>query len=193
MNRPKKELIREAILESAQAIAASEGWQAVTMRRVAEDIHYTAPVVYEHFTNKEALLMTLSLGGYEQLHASFQKIVTKNEEPTYQLHELGKAYWQFAIGKPRLYELMTGRGSVGLEHTEECEKVAKQCLGITEQTISRILRADTLRSEVHTKAVSLWALLHGLLSLVDSSQIPVSEAYRSLDAALVNIVEQKKG
>src|SRR6266550_3666489 len=48
--------MRQAILDSAREIAAKEGWQAVTIRRVAEKIEYSPPAIYEYFESKEALL-----------------------------------------------------------------------------------------------------------------------------------------
>src|SRR6202011_1127490 len=48
--------MRRAILDAAREIAAQEGWQAVTIRRVAEKIEYSPPTIYEYFQSKEAIL-----------------------------------------------------------------------------------------------------------------------------------------
>ena len=57
-DRERQEL-KQAILEAAREIAAREGWQAVTIRKVADRIEYSPPTIYEHFANKEAILIEL--------------------------------------------------------------------------------------------------------------------------------------
>ena len=55
----ERQEIKQAILTAAREIAAVEGWQSVTIRKVAERIEYSPPTIYEHFANKEAILLEL--------------------------------------------------------------------------------------------------------------------------------------
>ncbi len=57
----QKENLREGILQAAKKIAVNEGWQAVTIRKIADEIEYTPPIVYEHFANKEAVFFALGM------------------------------------------------------------------------------------------------------------------------------------
>ncbi len=43
----EKELLRQTILDVAKDIAASDGWQNVTIRKICDRIGYTAPVIYQ--------------------------------------------------------------------------------------------------------------------------------------------------
>ncbi|MCE3613272.1 TetR/AcrR family transcriptional regulator, partial [Escherichia coli] len=54
-----RESNRSRILDAALQVLESEGASALTIRRVAGDVEYTAPVVYQHFAGKEALLLAL--------------------------------------------------------------------------------------------------------------------------------------
>src|SRR5512135_3451537 len=63
----ERQEIRRRILSTAREIAAEEGWQAVTTRKVAERIEYSQSTIYEYFENKEAILLALLRSGYEQL------------------------------------------------------------------------------------------------------------------------------
>ena len=56
--------LRQAILDATQAIAAKEGWQAVTTRKVAEKIEYSLPTLYEYFENKEKIYIANALTNY---------------------------------------------------------------------------------------------------------------------------------
>ncbi|MEL6653646.1 MAG: helix-turn-helix domain-containing protein [Bacteroidota bacterium] len=55
----RKEKNREAIMEAALEIAREESWEKVTIRKIADRILYTPPIVYEHFKNKDDLLKQL--------------------------------------------------------------------------------------------------------------------------------------
>jgi AcrR family transcriptional regulator len=52
----QKEETRKNILKAAREIVKQEGWQGLSMRKIADKIEYTAPIIYEYFANKEAIL-----------------------------------------------------------------------------------------------------------------------------------------
>src|SRR4029077_14098547 len=62
-----KENTRVNILDAAYDIVKEEGWQALSMRKIADKIEYTAPIIYEYYANKEAILLELSKKGFEML------------------------------------------------------------------------------------------------------------------------------
>ena len=53
----QKEEVRSSILNAAWRLVESDGWQSLTMRKIADAIEYSAPVIYDHFANKEAILL----------------------------------------------------------------------------------------------------------------------------------------
>lgn len=62
-----KEETRINILKAALEIVQTEGWQALSMRKIADAIEYTAPIIYEYFANKEAIILELTRQGYLKL------------------------------------------------------------------------------------------------------------------------------
>ena len=54
-----KDETRTNILEASIDIVKEEGWQALSMRKIADKIEYTAPIIYEYFANKDAILTNL--------------------------------------------------------------------------------------------------------------------------------------
>jgi len=62
-DRERQEM-KQAILAAARDIAAQEGWQAVTIRKVADRIEYSPPMIYGHFENKDAVLLELMREGF---------------------------------------------------------------------------------------------------------------------------------
>jgi AcrR family transcriptional regulator len=61
---PDLDLRRGQIIQAARDLAESEGWAAVTMRRVAAEIGVTQPVLYSAFSGRQALIDAVVLDGF---------------------------------------------------------------------------------------------------------------------------------
>jgi AcrR family transcriptional regulator len=116
----QKESLRGGILQAARKIAISEGWQSVTIRKIADEIDYTPPIVYEHFANKEAVFYELAIEGFNILRSLLEG--QTNEDPSQRLVNYAMAHWQFANEHTELYKLMYGIEtipSLALERPQE--------------------------------------------------------------------------
>lgn len=98
--------VRESILKTACTIAAKEGWPAVSVRKIAESIEYTAPILYEHFENKEKLLEAIRQEGFDLLNSRFRKIKELYRSPEKQLTEVAGAIWNFSSESPEVFQAM---------------------------------------------------------------------------------------
>src|SRR6195952_2423547 len=103
-----KEETRINILDAAFQIVKEEGWQALSMRKIADVIEYTAPIIYEYFANKEAIMQELPKKGYLLLSADLEAAKSKHRLPAKQLEAMWLAYWNFAFAQKELYQLMFG-------------------------------------------------------------------------------------
>ena len=92
-----REKVRDNIMKAAIKIANVEGWQSVTIRKIADSIEYTPPIVYEHFENKEDLFKELVLFGFSILHGLADKSQNENMSPNEKLVNISLAYWDFAF------------------------------------------------------------------------------------------------
>jgi AcrR family transcriptional regulator len=97
--------VRERILDAARELFAAEGYDAVTMRRLAERIEYTPPVIYQHFADKAALIREICRQDFRSLAGAFQKLA-KIADPIERLRRTGEAYVEFALTHPNHYRLM---------------------------------------------------------------------------------------
>ncbi|RZM30179.1 MAG: TetR/AcrR family transcriptional regulator, partial [Pedobacter sp.] len=103
-----KDDTRLNILEAALQIVKEEGWQSLSMRKIADVIEYTAPIIYEYFTNKEGILLELTRKGYMLLGQDVQKARSEHFQPEKQIEAMWIAYWNFAFQNKELYKLMFG-------------------------------------------------------------------------------------
>jgi AcrR family transcriptional regulator len=106
----EKESIRANILQAAFTLAKTDGWGSLSIRKIADAIEYSAPVVYDHFENKEAILYEISINGFHCLQIELIKAQKKHETPEDQLTAIVDAYWNFAFKNKEYYQLMFGLG-----------------------------------------------------------------------------------
>ena len=95
--------LRQAILDAAREIAASEGWPAVTIRRVAEKIEYSPPVIYEHFASKEDIVIELLREGFRVLLGEMRAARDAHaDDPVEAAVAIGKTFWESAVARPEM-------------------------------------------------------------------------------------------
>jgi AcrR family transcriptional regulator len=102
----EKEEIKQGILDAARKIASNEGWHALTIRKIADKIEYTPPIVYEHFENKEALIRELIYTGFSLLGKEFSVARKSETDPRKLLKMMSLIHWDFAFANVELYQLM---------------------------------------------------------------------------------------
>src|SRR3954471_13409319 len=102
--RQRKE-VRDSILESAWKVVNQEGWQNLSIRKIADAIEYSVPVVYDHFENKEAILSEFNRRGFKLLGDKLLEAKAKHKKANLQLEAIAYAYWDFAFQNREYYQL----------------------------------------------------------------------------------------
>jgi AcrR family transcriptional regulator len=161
-----KEETRVNILDAALQIVKEDGWQALSMRKIADVIEYTAPIIYEYFSNKEAILLELTRRGFLILSRDIQEAKDKHRLPAKQLEAMWLAYWNFAFANKELYQVM-----FGVTTNCSCEMVntlaeADLPWDLFTPVIGELMRIEDLESEIIcTKYYTFWSVVHGLVSI----------------------------
>lgn len=161
----QKQATREGILASAREIARLDGWGAVTIRRIADSIEYTPPVIYQYFRSKDAILIAVQSIGFEELAAALIAAGKDARDQTERLIEMGRAYWRFAEQSPELYEIMHGWESAALP-MEETLKGARISAGIVQDALEEwAAEKEIWLPDLEGTVEVLWALLLGFISV----------------------------
>ncbi|HVY61179.1 MAG TPA: TetR/AcrR family transcriptional regulator [Planctomycetota bacterium] len=170
--REKQEL-REKILDAARELFATDGFDAVTMRAIAEKIEYSATAIYLHFKDKEELIRELCRHDFLELATRLQKIFAI-ADPIEKLRKLGLAYIDFAIAHPNHYRVMfmtpdipgklEKRELVDLERgNPEQDAYAALKIVVGEAIASGRLRPELRDADLVAQTV--WSGMHGVASL----------------------------
>jgi AcrR family transcriptional regulator len=161
-----KEDTRMSILKAALHIAKEEGWEALSMRKIADAIDYTAPIIYEYFENKDALLYELTRTGYLILNGKLEEARDGHDTPEKQLEAMWVAYWNFAFLKKELYQLMYGIStSCNCQLMNTMPEAGRQW-DIIAEVIGKLMHIDDLESEeICKRYYTFWSVVHGLISI----------------------------
>src|SRR5688572_22631877 len=111
----QKEEVKASILTAAWQLVKEEGWQSMSIRKIADAIEYSVPVIYDHFENKEAILLEFTKRGFRLLTTELQAAKESASDPAAQLEAIAHAYWNFALKNKEYYQLMYGLGMPGCE------------------------------------------------------------------------------
>jgi AcrR family transcriptional regulator len=168
--RPAPDLDRRRVdvVRSARALAEEHGWPSVTMRRVAEELSVTQPVLYSAFTGRQDLIEAVALGGFADLADALTAVPAEPRARTL-------AYLAFSEQQPRTYEAMFVLPSAlhfGNEHTPE--PLTRAFRGIRDVFPD----ADDAYAEV------VWSTLHGLATLWAGGRLRAHQAQARIDVAV---------
>ena len=97
----EREEVRGKILDAARDLFARDGYEAVTMRKIAEAIEYSPTAIYLHFKDKESLVRELCMGDFDSLARAFQRIA-REPDPLERLRKVGLAYADFKQERLRM-------------------------------------------------------------------------------------------
>jgi AcrR family transcriptional regulator len=165
----QKEEVRASILATAWQLVKEDGWQSLSIRKIADAIEYSVPVIYDHFENKEDILLQFGKDGFELLSKKMQQAKKKSNDPAEQLRLMADAYWNFAFKNKEYYQLMFGLGIANCE-TDKC---------IAEDSVFRELVMGPINAILGTNAKkgtnegmnaclkyhTYWSIMHGLISI----------------------------
>lgn len=161
---------RQRILDAARDMFVKRGYEATTMRAIADRVEYTPTAIYHHFRNKEALITELCTLDFRDLARRFNRI-EKVADPLERIGRLGDAYVEFAIEHPNHYQLMfmTPRPEVPPHAVEVAQgDPSEDAYALLRITCAEAIAEGRLRpglDDPDQVAQMLWAALHGLVSL----------------------------
>lgn len=182
----EKEDIQRRILDAARDLFASEGYAAVTMRKIADRVDYTPTAIYFHFKDKQDLFRRLCADDFSALAARFQ-VLSRVPDPVERLRMLGRGYVAFALEHPHHYRLMFMASAPASEPEEPAsvrEGPGRGVYGFLFKAVSEAIAAGRLRSEFadpHLAAQTFWAGVHGVASLAIAGRQDARLEWRPVD------------
>lgn len=186
--------LKEELIERGLEYIARYGTESLSLRKLAEAAGVSPAAPYAHFTNKEAYLAAVREYITEKFYRALQEAADRCPEPKRVLLEMGKSYVIFFCKNPLYYQFLFSRDDLETESyppfqlfkgiaedavkgmsagneeatasvsagNAEAAPRASECNAAAAAHMSASASAAALRAKV----IALWALVHGLASVV---------------------------
>ena len=159
--------IRKLILDASMKLFVEEGFDNVTIRRIADLIEYSPTTVYLYFKDKDEIFFSLHDMGFQKMEEMNKDLATINN-PFLRLHKMGENYLEFGMSNPEYYNLMFIQDEPMNKITElGCEWVkGDSALHRLRETVTECIDKGYIKKgDPHLVSLSVWGFVHGLVSL----------------------------
>jgi AcrR family transcriptional regulator len=163
----QKEALRQAILAAAGELFLAHGYEGFSLRQVAERVGYSPTTIYLYFADKDELLFTVVLEGFERFGRMLEEAYASTNEHSARLEALGRAYIRFGLENPTHYRLMfMQRSEFLLRPRPGGRKPTIDSFGVLFRAVEEALAEGVLKpTEPLVVAQLLWAGVHGIVAL----------------------------
>ncbi|HYB37249.1 MAG TPA: TetR/AcrR family transcriptional regulator [Mycobacterium sp.] len=172
--------VREALLTAARAELVEHGRAAISLRAVARRAGLSHASPKYHFGDRSGLLTAIATEGFHALAHHLSQVHEPDAQQ--QLAVLGRAYIDFGLSHPALFELMFAPSEL---HATDPELIAaqQQAIGALTSAVSRAAGIDASPSRTPELALISWALVHGLVVLARDGVLEAAAAPQATNAA----------
>ena len=179
MTREEIDNTRARILDTALNIIITEGFNHLSVRKIASRLGVTATTIYNYYTNKNEINLMIRVRGFEKLYGLLTKHAAPYKDIESKIKALVRAYIEFGLNHPSYYDIMfnlhtpkyldyVGTEIEPLAYTEK--QNALKCLSLFTETIGAYLPVKGKRKDhfILYQVVKFWSDLHGLVTLTNS-------------------------
>ncbi|WP_075185396.1 TetR/AcrR family transcriptional regulator [Teredinibacter haidensis] len=156
-----KEALVDAYFELLKTIPAEK----LSLRKLASQVGVAPTAVYNHFSDKDALMSEIELRCIKHFTAYLRSNSCAEEEPEKRICNLGRAYFQYSVDHPKYFEL------VFLDETSE-ESITEELLaaGMAAETevrdvICALLEKHGVETSQYNTGLgtfACWSMAHGV-------------------------------
>ncbi|WP_370279600.1 TetR/AcrR family transcriptional regulator [Pontibacterium sp.] len=164
--------LRQSLLQAATQIIRDGGVDALSMRKLADNVGVSRTAPYHHFKDKNELLCAIAEAGFADHIQAVSELPQQHPELEprllFELYVLG--YIRFADANPETYDLMFGKEIWKLgQPTDSLKVISKRCFQHWLEWIETLQGAGILTNQHPTLRVAQasWATLHGLCRLLN--------------------------
>jgi AcrR family transcriptional regulator len=192
----QKALLRQEIIDAARDILVREGYEQLSMRKVAERIEYSPTAIYLHFDDKRDLVFHVCEETFARLVKELESLESEFKDPLIRLRTGMRRYIDFGLRHPQHY--LATFVAVPIEQIPE--DVAKnsnpesnriRALGLLRAAVVACIDTRRFRKvdpDITTRA--LWAALHGVTSLmIQTPQLTWGDQKSLVDALIEALMD----
>lgn len=169
----EKEQRRNDIIDAAEKIFLSRGWESATMDDVATEAELSKGTLYLYFKSKEDLYLAINARGFRIMVEMFQNAILSVPTGIEKIEAIGKAFHSFSEQYPEYFDAMLIYETKDIDFIEnecasECDFYGQQALTIVAQAIQVGMEDGTIRKDLEPLKTSiiLWGHSTGLIQVL---------------------------
>lgn len=190
-----KESLRQEIMDAARELFVHEGYEHVSMRKIADRIGYSATTIYLYFDDKADLMTEICEETFAKLTRNIISINKRSDDPIEGLRAGMKEYINFGIRHPSHYLLLFGSRAPAEMKVRFHESKGKMAFETLREAVSRCIAAGIFQSkDVDLLSQTFWAGLHGITSLlITQRHFPFVGRRRLIENTLDTMIAGARG
>jgi AcrR family transcriptional regulator len=169
----ERQEMRELILREATQVFLEGGYEKTSLRSLAERIEYSPATIYLYFKDKDELFYAMHERAFDKFYGTLAQAHTL-ANPWERLAKMADLYIGFAAQNPEFYHLMLVMEHPVLDNV--CEPVDWDCgfrtFNLLKSTVQQCIAEGYMKPmDVDVAAISIFAFMHGVVSLVNSQRL----------------------
>lgn len=160
--------LKRLILDASMKLFVEEGFENVSIRKIADLIEYSPTTIYLYFKDKNEILFNLCEQGFAKMN-EYNANLINIQNPLLRLHKMGENYIQFGMANPEYYDVMfIQRAPMETLHSLHNDKwksgdlALERLQSVIKECMDHKLIID---NDVQVVAMGIWGMVHGLVSL----------------------------
>ncbi len=162
--------LRAETLSAARKLIQEEGYQGLTIRKLAQRMECSPMALYSYFADKQALLTALALEGYEKVAKRFDSAV--HRDPLNAVRKILLDYIAYAEENPNEYRILflsvETLGELKLSREDLQER--NPAFGALFKRVETCIKAGVLQGDPFAVSTVLWTAAHGAASHLITAQ-----------------------
>ncbi|MFO7975165.1 MAG: TetR/AcrR family transcriptional regulator [Candidatus Hydrogenedentota bacterium] len=191
----EREEITQRILDVARQMFVRDGYEAVTLRKIAKAIEYSPAAIYQYFKDKKALVAAIIQQDSQDLREDLLGCMNV-EDPLERLSEMAQHYAAWGVAHPNHFRLMHVPPPALVEQEDELRRsntgpVEQKLLYALHKTVKEAIETGLLKEEFSDPAVvaaTLWAGIRGVtmaeITMTDHDRRLLGDAHMPFEKRL---------
>ncbi|PYP89689.1 MAG: TetR/AcrR family transcriptional regulator [Blastocatellia bacterium AA13] len=188
----EKESLRREILDAARDLFVKEGYENVSMRRIAEKIDYSPTTIYLYFEDKGDLLFQVSEETFSKLASKSESLLAEMIDPVVTLKKIERAYVDFGLKYPNHYKVTFINRPELRDMSKYYEKsMGQKAFNLLQQCVAECVRRKKFRRvDVEAASQALWASVHGITALlITHPKFPWTDKNKLIDLVIDTMID----
>ena len=191
--REKQEL-REEILAAARDLFVREGFENVSMRKIAEIIEYSPTTIYLYFQDKADLLDCICEETLVRLHERLTAIRVAYPAPLEKMHRGLRAYIEFGVQHPNDYRvsfMMDFKEFVESGRNVRCHEMGEKVFAAFRADVVECIETGAFAPrDPDAVSQAIWMAIHGAVALlITRSHFPWVDQGTLIDTLVDNLIQ----